>query len=470
MDYGTSKEYIDGQFESTVYQNLHEFSKIPNSTPSIDPEWNTNGYQEDAAIFLLKWVQNQNLKNLNVQIYQKEERTPLILVEIEGEIKNKTIFFYGHLDKQLHLSEWPEIFTKSVRPIFKGDFLLGRGVADNGHSIFSSILAVKAIQEQGLEHCRILITIEGSEESGSQDLLYYINKLKNKIGKVDLIVFMDSGCLSYDRLWITTSLRGLLLFDVTIQTMDKETFTGKSSGLVSDPFMILRNLMNRIEDSKNGEMIEDFKVQIPEERLEDIRKIENFVKYSDTDIFSYVKMKEGVKTLHSSTCDSILNNTWKPSITLVGLSGLYPHEGNIIRKELTARLSIRIPPTLEPEDASASFVKQFAENVPFNSNVKIDRIYAGHGWNKKEFSAKLKQILLETSEKIWDQPYLQYGEGISNSFIHTFTNIYSEAECIMIGVIGPDSFVRSIDEGLHLPYVKKLTNLCSHLVYKYSQD
>ena len=42
------------------------------------------------------------------------------------------------------------------------------------------------------------------------DLPYYINKLSNEIGTPDLIICLDSGALDYNRLWITTSLRGVL--------------------------------------------------------------------------------------------------------------------------------------------------------------------------------------------------------------------------------------------------------------------
>ena len=51
--------------------------------------------------------------------------------------------------------------------------------------------------------------IEASEESGSPDLPAYLEALADRIGTPSLVLCLDSGCLDYERLWVTTSLRGL---------------------------------------------------------------------------------------------------------------------------------------------------------------------------------------------------------------------------------------------------------------------
>ena len=51
--------------------------------------------------------------------------------------------------------------------------------------------------------------IETCEESGSYDLPAYLEALAPRMGNVDFVVGLDSGCGDYERLWATTSLRGL---------------------------------------------------------------------------------------------------------------------------------------------------------------------------------------------------------------------------------------------------------------------
>jgi acetylornithine deacetylase/succinyl-diaminopimelate desuccinylase-like protein len=53
--------------------------------------------------------------------------------------------FYGHYDKQPPFVGWWEGFGPTT-PIIKDNKLYGRGAADDGYSIFGSILAIKSMQ------------------------------------------------------------------------------------------------------------------------------------------------------------------------------------------------------------------------------------------------------------------------------------------------------------------------------------
>jgi acetylornithine deacetylase/succinyl-diaminopimelate desuccinylase-like protein len=51
--------------------------------------------------------------------------------------------------------------------------------------------------------------MESDEESGSEDMDYYLKTLSGTIGNhVKNVWIVDSGCLDYKSLWLTTSLRG----------------------------------------------------------------------------------------------------------------------------------------------------------------------------------------------------------------------------------------------------------------------
>ena len=71
----------------------------------------------------------------------------------------------------------------------------------------AALLALR--RAEGAARARCVILIEACEESGSYDLPYYIDHLAERIGKPSLVVCLDSGCGDYDRLWLTTSLRGM---------------------------------------------------------------------------------------------------------------------------------------------------------------------------------------------------------------------------------------------------------------------
>jgi len=99
---------------------------------------------------------------------------------------------------------------------------------------------IKMLQESGTPHPRYIIFAENDEESGSNDIMYHMDLFKDKIGKVDLIVCLDSGCYDYDHFYQTTTLRGNSKIKITIKTMNIGQHSGVCSGVVPDVFRIFR--------------------------------------------------------------------------------------------------------------------------------------------------------------------------------------------------------------------------------------
>ena len=133
--------------------------------------------------------------------------------------------------------------------------------------MFAAISALLALKEQNIAHARAVIVIEACEESGSPDLPFYIDHLADRIGTPDLVVCLDSGCGNYDQLWLTTSLRGMVIGNLTVQVLTEGVHSGDASGVVPSSFRIARQLLSRIEDEATGQMkLDDLFVQIPPDR------------------------------------------------------------------------------------------------------------------------------------------------------------------------------------------------------------
>ena len=115
-------------------------------------------------------------------------RTPLLFMELAASDPNKykhTVLMYGHFDKQPPLTDEWDKDLGPYKPVVKNGKLYGRGGADDGYSTFAAIDCIKALQEQKQDYPRIVILIEGCEESGSPDLGYYRQMLKDDIGNVE---------------------------------------------------------------------------------------------------------------------------------------------------------------------------------------------------------------------------------------------------------------------------------------------
>ena len=129
----------------------------------------------------------------------------------EGQTKN--VMFYGHLDKQPYEEAWEE-GLHPTEPVIKDDRLFGRGSSDDGYAAFSCLLAIKNAQAQGAKMPRTVLVLETEEESGSPNLISLLTQAGNVIGALDVCFCLDSGCLDYEQLWTTSSLRGMTKVDM----------------------------------------------------------------------------------------------------------------------------------------------------------------------------------------------------------------------------------------------------------------
>ena len=161
---------------------------------------------------------------------------------------------YGHLDKQPWMDGWDEGLSPT-EPVTRGDYMYGRGGADDGYSVFSCMLAIKNLQLQGAKLPRCAMVLETEEESGSPSLLDLLDMAKETIGRVDFCFCMDSGAFDYEKLWCTSSLRGVTIVDVTVSGAQTGYHSGEVGGIVPETFGVLRKLLDRIDDSDTGTVL-----------------------------------------------------------------------------------------------------------------------------------------------------------------------------------------------------------------------
>ena len=201
-------QFVEDIWDQSIVPTLMEYIKIPNKSPMFDPDWQNNGYMDQAIELISTWCRSNAIENMQMDVVRLENRTPVLFIEIPGS-NDDTVLLYGHLDKQPEMRGWDSDLGP-WKPVLKGEKLYGRGGADDGYAAFASLTAIKSLRAQNIPHARCIILIEACEESGSRDLPYYIEALEKRIGSPSLIVCLDSGCGNYDQLWVTTSLRGMI--------------------------------------------------------------------------------------------------------------------------------------------------------------------------------------------------------------------------------------------------------------------
>jgi acetylornithine deacetylase/succinyl-diaminopimelate desuccinylase-like protein len=455
-------KYVNTVWDESIIPALVEYIKIPNKSPQFDPEWEKHGYMDQAIDLITDWCKQHAAKDMRLEVVRSEGRTPLIFIEIPGQT-DETILLYGHLDKQPEMTGWNEDLGP-WKPVLKGDRLYGRGSADDGYAAFASLTAINTLQSQGNPHARCVIMIEASEESGSPDLPYYIEALKDKIGTPALVICLDSGCGNYEQLWMTTSLRGLVGGTLNISTMREGIHSGSGSGIVPSCFRVLEQLISRVEDEATGDVIlDELKVTIPDGRLKQAEIAANVLQ---TTLFEELPMLPGVEPESDSITDLILRRTWKSALSVIGIDGMpsIKNAGNVSLPTLSLKLSMRLPPTVVPETAAEALKKTFEANPPNGAKVVFEINDTGPGWNAPAESAWLIDAINTASKTYFGKESVAMGEGGSIPFMGMLGKRFPAAQFLITGVLGPHSNAHGPNEFLHIPTGKKLTACIAYVI------
>ena len=452
--------FIDAFWDREILPVLSDYISIPCKSVHFDPHWERNGHIEAARRLAVEWLVQHPIPGAVLHDLKLEGRTPLILLEIPGDSED-TVLIYGHLDKQPEMDGWREGYGPWT-PVLADDKLYGRGGADDGYALFAAVAAIKALEGQPLP--RIVILIEFSEESGSPDLPAYLETYGHLIGAPKLVVALDSGAGDYERLWSTTSLRGVVGCIVDVQVLEETAHSGIASGIVPSSMRIMRQLMDRIEDPVTGDCrIPELIADISVPRQQQARAAAGILRDSLLKSFSTVP---GLRAICDDPAQQILNSTWRPTLCVIGQDGLPPmaEAGNILRSHTAFKFSLRLPPTVDAEMAERAIRDTLTADPPYGARIRVTFDQAGSGWNAPELAPWLERATRDASQTFFGQDAVYMGLGGSIPFMGMLGRQYPDAQFLITGVLGPLSNAHGPNEFLHIPYAKKLTACLAFII------
>ncbi|MBI3513535.1 MAG: M20/M25/M40 family metallo-hydrolase [Proteobacteria bacterium] len=464
----TSKAFVDQCWGDSIVPTLVDYIKIPNKSPAFDPDWAAHGYMDDAVSLFEGWARKclAGLPGATLDIVRLPGRTPLMFFEIPGTgrvTEQDTVLLYGHLDKQPEMVGWADGYGPWI-PRLEGDKLYGRGGADDGYAMFGALTALSVLRAQQVPHASCVIVIEACEESGSVDLPFYIDHLADRIGRPSLVVCLDSGCGNYDALWMTTSLRGVAAGTLTVEVLTEGVHSGDASGVVPSSFRIFRQLLSRLEDEATGAIRPAaLYAQVPAERVEQAKRAAAALGDSVYTKFPFVG---GTRPMADELTELVLNRTWRPQLAVTGFDGApRPGDaGNVLLPYTTAKLSLRLPPTLDPAAASATLQKLLQDDAPHGANVTYTPQAASAGWNAPALAPWLETSLARASAAAFGAPPAYMGEGGSIPFMAMLGEKFPAAQFVVTGVLGPHSNAHGPNEFLHLPTGRRITQVIAQVL------
>ena len=458
----------DELWEESIIPSLSDFIKIEALSPSFEPNWRQKGELDATIALFTKWLVEQELEGMEYKVHRIDERTPVLLVTVEGTGPGEVIF-YSHLDKQ---PSRPKLWSEGLHPlkgVRRDPWLYGRGALDDGYGGYVCVTALKMLQEQGIPYPRSHFLIETCEESGSYDLPPYLELLTEDLGEPDLIVVLDSGGPDYEHIWVTEALRGLVAGNLSVQVSNEGVHSGMAGGVIPSSFRIQRMLLDRVEDSKTGEIL------VPEMHVEISDKVrkeaEELGKLLGDEIWSQLPVVDTLRPQNEGAAEVLLDMNWRPAMSVIGANGMPPTQtaGNVLRTHTDLKLSFRIPPGVNSQDIDSILKEILENNPPYGSKVEYIPDAAADGFHAPAMDGKVADALSSASLHISGLPPMATWVGGTIPFMSMMQKKYPSAQFFCTGTGRPRNNAHGADEKLHIPSSKRLTAVLSATIAALSQ-
>lgn len=379
---------------------------------SISSDKNHRDQVDESAQFV------QNIfadLGLNTQTIKVPGGMPAVVAHTEIDPAKKTVLLYAHHDVQPVGDEtlWN---TDPFEPQVIDGRLFGRGSGDNKSGVVVHYHVVKQLLDDLPVNLKIFI--EGEEEIGSPTMTEFINQNRDAL-ESDVIIIADSGNVRIGTPTITTTLRGLVDAIIEVDQPMRPIHSGVGGGVVPDAFLVLSKIISSFHNEKGELLIEGLtptEMQVTE--LEE----------------SFLKKMLGSEDINLFDTESISKRLWlEPALDVLAIDAPPVSEAvNLVIPKAKAKISLRLPPTEDPEHAMKMLEEHVLKNVPWNASVKFIPNSKGSGVvadPDKPFTTEL----VKNFNEIWKEDTAFIGVGGSIPFANDFVREFPNAELVLVG-------------------------------------
>jgi len=423
------KDAIDTNFERTA-RRLVDLVRIPSI--SADPDRASDVLASAQATIDLLLESGFS----NVRLLEIDGSHPAVFGEIAGPTGAPTVLLYAHHDVQPVGEGWT---TEAFEPVDRGGRLFGRGTSDDKCGIVMHVAAIEA--HQGQPPVGVKIFVEGEEEIGSLHLADYLATYGELLA-ADAIVIADSGNWRTGQPTLTTSLRGLVDCVVEVRTLDHAVHSGVFGGLFPDALTSLSRLLAALHN-------DDGSVAIP--------GLHSFsgpgLALDVEEARAEAEARPGVEAIGTG---SLTDRLWnQPAVSVLAIDAPPVREAiNALIPVARAKVSLRIAPGQDPEQAMQALMSHLAAHAPWGAEVTITPGSAGEAF-ALESTGPAYDAFRSAFAEAWATEPVEMGVGGSIPFVAAFSDAYPEAAILLTGVGDNKSRAHGPDESLDLEELRR---------------
>ncbi|WP_402464736.1 dipeptidase [Isoptericola aurantiacus] len=433
-DVAALRAHVDELFPA-VQADLEALVRIPSVSAAAFDQAHVDA-SADAVADLLRGAGLPDVRILRSPRPDGSPGAPAVVARRPAPDGAPTVLLYAHHDVQPpgDAEAWS---SDPFEPTPRGERLFGRGAADDKAGVMAHVGALRALARAGEEPgVGVTVFVEGEEESGSPSFARFLAD-HHELLAADVIVVADSTNWKVGVPALTTSLRGLVDGVVSVEVLDHAVHSGMFGGPVLDANVLISRLIATLHDDA-GNVAVDGLVSAGEPEVD----------YAEADFRADSSVLDGVRLAGEGT---IAGRLWtKPAIAVIGMDATdVAHASNTLAPRAAAKLSVRIPPGLEPQAAEDALRRHLQAHAPFGARVTWTPGEQGRAFGAPADSAAMRAARSAFAAS-WGVEPVDIGVGGSIPFIADLLGAFPDASVLVTGVEDPDSRAHGANESVHL--------------------
>ncbi|BET51874.1 dipeptidase [Kitasatospora aureofaciens] len=391
----------------------------------------------------------------DVDLLDTPDGTQSVYGYLPGPEGAKTVLLYAHYDVQPPLDEagWA---TPPFELTERDGRWYGRGAADCKGGVLMHLLALRALKANGGVPVHVKVIAEGSEEQGTGGLERYAEAHPELLA-ADTIVIGDAGNFRVGLPTVTSTLRGMTLLRVKVDTLEGNLHSGQFGGAAPDALAALIRVLDSLRAEDGSTTVDGLAADSTWAGLA----------YDEEQFRRDARVLDGVELIGSG---SVADRIWaRPAVTVLGIDcppvvGATPS----VQAGARALVSLRVPPGVDAAEATKLLRAHLETRTPWGARVAVEQIGQGQAF-RADTTSPAYQAMADAMAVAYPGEEMQYaGQGGSIPLCNTLASLYPEAEILLIGLSEPEAQIHAVNESVSPEELERLSVAEAHFLRNYA--
>ncbi|MFH8565516.1 dipeptidase [Streptomyces sp. NPDC017988] len=427
--------------ELVAFKSVADFAQFPKSESEAAANWVANALRAEGF--------------QDVALLDTPDGTQSVYGFLPGPEGAPTVLLYAHYDVQPPLDEaaWA---TPPFELTERDGRWYGRGSADCKGGVIMHLLALRALKANGGVPVSVKVIAEGSEEQGTGGLERYAEDHPDLL-TADTIVIGDAGNFRVGLPTVTSTLRGMTLVRVSVDTLEGNLHSGQFGGAAPDALAALVRVLDSLRAEDGSTKVDGLTGDAVWDGLQ----------YEEADFRKDAKVLDGVQLIGEGT---VADRIWaRPAVTVLGID-CPPVVGATPSVQASARalISLRVPPGVDAAEATKLLQAHLEAHTPWGARVHTEQIGQGQPF-RADTTSPAYAAMAEAMGEAYPGQEMQYaGQGGSIPLCNTLAALYPRAEILLIGLSEPEAQIHAVNESVSPEELERLSVTEALFLQKYA--